>query len=135
MVSCNCSVQQAVRKALSVGQELETPARRSVFVIQSLDDLRGIKINKLAGYISWGALNGVPSYIASLGGEVAIGAINGKAAPGTLESFLQQAHGDITRRSNYVVPILEEAGVVDILPKVGNEKQRIRLTAKWNPRS
>lgn len=134
MSSCNCTVQQAVRKSLSPGQELKTPARGSVFVIQSLDE-RGIKVDKLPSRISWGALNGVPDYLAKLKRTVAIGSVNGKADPGTLESFLQQAHGDITRRSNYVAPILEAAGVICILPRVGGEKQRIRLTAKWYPGS
>lgn len=131
MDSCNCSVEQAIRKALSPGQELETPAGRSVFVIESLDH-RGINVSKLVQPISWDVLNGVPGYIASLGGEVAIGAIMGRAEPGTLERFLQDGQGNITMRGSYVAPILETAGVIDILPKVGKEKQRIRLTPKWN---
>ena len=134
MGSCNCSVEQAIRNALSPGQELETPAGGSVFVVESFD-YSGIKVSKLAQRISWRVLNGVPKYMALYDRcEVAIGAIMGSADLGTLEKHLQDGHGNKMMRGSYVAPILEAAGVIDILPKVGKEKQRIRLTSKWNSR-
>ncbi len=50
MGSCNCNVQQAIRKALSPEQELQTPTG-SDFIVESLDD-RGIKVDKLRQRIS-----------------------------------------------------------------------------------
>ena len=85
-------------------------------------------MSKLPGLILWDALNDIPDFImASPGGEVEIGARKGKADSGTLESFLQERHGNVTQRASYVAPMLEAAGVIDILPKVAGEKQRIRL--------
>ena len=69
----------------------------------------------------------------SLGGEVDIGARKGQTDSGTLEAFLQACHGNTTQRASYVVPILESAEVIDILPKMPGKKQRIRLRPAWLP--
>lgn len=128
-----CSVEQAIRKALSPGQGMKTPTG-SDFVVESLDH-DGIKVDKLTQSIFWNVLSGVPKYMASLGGTVAIGAKRGSADPGTLEKFLQSAHGNVTMRASYAAPILDAASVVGILPKEGNKKQCIQLSPNWYPRS
>ena len=133
MGSIKSSVQQAVRKALSSGRELHTPAGGNCFTIESLYDPRGLKVSKLTQPISWKALNGVPHYMASLGGTIEIGAKKGKADRDTLERFLQEQHGNVMMRGSYAAPILKAAGVVDILPRVPGEKQRIRLREQWTP--
>ena len=133
MNASGIDVREAIVDSLSPGQELYTPTRRSFFTIESLGDPQGVTVSKLAGPILWEALNGVPDYLASQGNEVAIGAKKGRADPQTLESFLQARHRNVTQRASYVAPILEAAGVIDILPIVPGEKQRIRLRPEWFP--
>lgn len=128
-------VRQVVVESLSQGQQLHTPGRESPFNIESLDEPAGLRVNRLTSVIRWEALNGVPGYIASRGGEVEIGARQGEANPNTLESFLQDRHGNVTQRASYVAPILEAAGVIEILPKEGREGQCVRLLPAWRPQS
>ena len=110
-----------------------SPDKKACFVIASLEDQRGLEVSKLTQLVSWETLNGVPHYMASLGGEIPIGATNGQADPCTLEWFLQKMHRNTTRRGTYVAPILEAAGVVDILPRLHGDKQRVRLRKEWLP--
>ena len=124
-------VRLAVVSALVAGQKLYTPARQSPFEVLEVDATRGIKIDKLSQRISWSALSGAPQFMASLGGTVVIGARKGSADANTLEWFLQRAHGNVVMRASFVAPILEQAGIVEILPKIGKEKQSIRLRNRW----
>ena len=135
MNSSTNDVQQAITAALAEGQELYTPARQSPFEVVEVDASRGIKINKLSQHISWRALSSAPQYVASHGGRVEIGARKGRADANTLEWFLQKAHGNNVMRGSFVAPILEEAGIIEILPKVGREKQSIRLRDAWRSSS
>ena len=112
---------------------MPTPTGRSSFEIQSFND-DGIEIDKLTQRIKWSVLDGVPDFMASHGGEIEIGAIHkGWGEPGTLERFLKDGMGNQLSRASYVAPLLEEAGVCEILPKEGNESQRIRLKLGWRP--
>ena len=129
MSTNNKSVEDAIRTALSPGTELYTPDKGNPFVIESFDG-EGLKVRKPKSriFIRWDVLDGVPAYMARFdGGEVAIGATHDPADEGTLERFLQCGHGNQTMRASYVAPILEAAGVCEILPRRGGEKQRIRL--------
>ena len=109
-----------------------TPAGRSSFEICLLNDT-GIRVSTLSQLIRWSALDAVPSFMARQGNEVPIGALNDWADEATLERFLQNRHGNSLRRSTYAAPILAAAGICRILPKEGQEAQRIRLMPCWRP--
>ena len=132
MITNDRSVREAIRSALSPGDELCTPTG-SPFEIKALDDV-GLKVNKPTQRIKWAVLDGVPAYMARFdAGEVAIGSKKGPANEGTLERFLQDGHCDQTMRASFVAPILAEAQVCEILPKQGRDGQRIRLKSGWWP--
>lgn len=135
MKSNESRVRDAIRSALNEGDTLYTPDRPSPFVVESFDEM-GLKVRKPKSliFIRWGVLDGVPAYMARFDrAEVAIGAKRGWADAGTLERFLQDRHGNNVMRASYVAPILKAAGVCEILPKQGREKQRIRLNPEWSP--
>lgn len=125
-------VQDAIRSALDEGDELCTPTG-SPFKVAAFDS-EALKVDTSAARIrvEWDVLEGVPACMARFDRcEVAIGARKGWADEGTLERFLQDEHGNPTMRASYVAPILEGAGVCEILPRQGREKQRIRLKSGW----
>ena len=60
--------------------------------------------------------------MARYGDEAPIGAVEAETAPGTLERFLLDRHGDGTMRATYAAPVLVEAGVCLYLPRRGRER-------------
>ena len=122
-------VRDAIRSVLQVGDVLQTPGRgyppsnQSEFHLKALDE-RGVWIDKLTVPITWAELEGVPAYIARLGGSVEVGATKAPPRPLTLEFYLQETRPG-PMRASYVAPILKKAGIVEYVPERGARRIRI----------
>lgn len=80
--------------------------------------------------IAFDALDSLPADMARYGDKAPVGEVESDAAPGTLERFLLDRHGDGTMRASYAAPVLVEAGVCLYLPRRAGEAQRIGLRPK-----
>lgn len=125
-------VQNAIIHSLSVGRILKTPTGRASFVIKGFDG-RGVKIDKINQHITWEEFEGVLPYMNNPIGKpniprgiIEIGATKGTPKPDTLEECLRQTSGGKMMKASYAAPILEAAGVVEIL--YAARPMRIRLT-------
>ncbi|MCY4530372.1 MAG: hypothetical protein OXD46_15240, partial [Chloroflexi bacterium] len=81
--------------------------------------------------IAFDALDAIPADMARYGDEAPIGGVEAETAPGTLERFLLDRHGDGIMRASYAVPVLVEAGVCLYLPRRAGETHRIGLRPQW----
>ena len=127
-------VRDAIRDALSPGDKLFTPSRKP-FLVEALgvDEISlqvGIHSSSTMR-ITFDALDAIPTDMAEYGDEVPIGGVEAETAPGTLERFLLDRHGDLTMRASYAAPVLVEAGVCLYLPRRAGEVQRIGLRPQW----
>ena len=127
-------VRDAIRNALSPGDRLFTPSRKP-FVVAALGvDEISLQVgphHASTVRIAFDALDALPVDMARYGDKARIGEVEGDAAPGTLERFLLDRHGDGTMRASYAAPVLVEAGVCLYLPRRAGEAQRIGLRPKW----
>lgn len=127
-------VSDAVREFVEPASVLYTSGKGVPFKVGSIDRHK-LRLNGRP-YILLHALDGVPAYMAEHGGRMKIGATHAAqrcTEQGTLEWYLKEAHSSGTSRASYVAPILARAGVIEILPKLGGEPQRIQLKDAWWP--
>ena len=118
-------VRDAIRRNLSpLPFELCTPTGSPFKVTKFHDAGLEVATRKTRIKVKWDVLDSVPAYMERCGGEVPIGAtMSGEETPCTLQDALRTKQ----MQSSFVAPILQVAGVCEILPKQGREKQRIRL--------
>ena len=119
-------VRNAIERSVQVGSILRTPTRGSKFSITAINQY-GIRDDKSKSYTTWQALDGIIPYVDAQGGVVKIGATNGIAEPGSLESYLRNESGKGTRTANYVAAILAESRVVEYVMINGSSAMHIRL--------
>ena len=127
-------VRDAIRDGLSPGDKLFTPNRKPFLVVALGVDEITLQVGPHSAspvWITFDALDAIPADMYRFGDEAPIGAVEAETAPGTLERFLLDRHGDLTMRAFYAAPVLVEAGVCLYLPRRAGEAQRIGLRPQW----
>ena len=127
-------IRNAIRDALSPGDKLFTPSRKPFLVAALGVDEISLQVGPHPAStvrITFDALDAIPADTARYGDEAPIGEVEAETAPGTLERFLLDRHGDLTMRASYAAPVLVEAGVCLYLPRRAGEAQRIGLRPQW----
>ena len=119
-------VRNAIERSVQVGSILRTPTGRSEFSITDINH-NGIRDGKSKSYTTWQALEGIIPYANARGNIVKIGATNGIAEPGSLESYLRNESGKRTRTANYIAAILAASHVVEYVVIDGGTAMHIRL--------
>ncbi len=127
-------IRDAIRDALTPGDRLFTPNRKP-FLVEALgvDELT-LQVGPRSAStvrIAFDALDAIPADMARYGDKAPIGGVEAETAPGTLERFLLDRHGDGTLRVSYAAPVLVEAGVSLYLPRRAGEEHRIGLRPQW----
>lgn len=111
-------VEGAIRAAVHPGMTMYTPTQHEPFEVERID-AAGVALllgkDRTRTDLPWNCWEGIPGYIARLGGDIRIGGqYKVEGNPGTLDAYLKPwSHGRAT--AGWVAVVLETAGVVEIV--------------------
>lgn len=108
-------VESAIRRAITSGTVLTTPARSAPFTVATVD-AAGITLllgeKEASTPITWSCLEGVVPFMAGQG-WTSIGGVFDKASdPGSLDAYLKLHINRVT--AGWVAAVLERAGIIEI---------------------
>ncbi len=112
---------------LKAGDVLETPIRRKKFNVESISP-SGITLMIGKGWrtpIPAECWDGIPNFLKGKGWVEIRGKHLCESEPGTLEYYLNKSKPQSRSTSNYVAPILEHAGIVEIDRKLPSKVRLI----------